>query len=328
MVNPVPEAFNVLPKLQKRIFFSFLVSLLFFCGVEMLLRIFGFEYKREDYYLESKSAVEPHWVTRGLVRDPTLPWSWIPGSGMTATQPMDHGFTYNRHGFIGPAVALKKPDDVVRVICMGDSCTLGWNSPEGETYPDHLRRLLESTSPGMFQVINAGVSGYSSFQGLHDYHQRVHQWRPDILVVSYNWNDHGDAPDRAGLALADLTGDRSQFPDKDQPAGTRIVAGEIPLQRFRTLQMLYRIHDAIVCVFRPEQPPLAEDLADNNRKPGTFQPGTGLRRVSPESYRENLKEFIRLSESHQFTLIFLTQAANPVQHRDAEPWITLLPTAG
>lgn len=304
----------------KRLLFSLVSIGLFFSLIEIALHLSGFEYQRTERFVESSMDVEPHWLTRALVRDPTMPWSWLPGPGLTATQPMDHGFTYNRHGFIGPEVRKTKSPDTMRVICMGDSCTLGWNSPEGETYPDHLRRLLQAMSPGMFQVINAGVSGYTSYQGLHDFRNRIASWSPDILVVSYNWNDHGDAPDQAGLSIGNISGERRQYPDKDQPSGTLISSGKIPLGRIRIMQFFTWMHDAVIGSLNAGISSPAHDSAQTS--PPARQPGTGLRRVSPEDFRSNLTEFAHLAKSLNFKLVFLTQAANPVQHRDAEPWKT------
>lgn len=305
---------------QKRLLFSLISIGLFFGLTEISLHLSGFDYQRTSRFAESSLDAEPHWLTRALVRDPMMPWSWLPGPGLTATQPMDHGFTYNRNGFIGPEVGKEKAPDILRVICMGDSCTLGWNSPEGETYPDHLRRLLDSFSPGMFQVINAGVSGYTSYQGLHDFRHRITPWAPDILVVSYNWNDHGDAPDQAGLSIGNISGERRQYPDKDQPSGTLISSGRIPLGQVKTMQFVTWLHDELS---RCLSPATDSPISGAVRSSAPARPaGTGLRRVSPEDYRSNLTEFAHMAGSGNFRLIFLTQAVNPIQHRDTEPWKT------
>ncbi|MBN1879203.1 SGNH/GDSL hydrolase family protein [bacterium] len=306
----------------RRVLFGLITIIGFFLVLEYLLYLCGFEYVGGQYNIESRLAVEPHWLTRGLIRDPSMPWSWIPGPGMTATQPLDNSFTYNRDGFIGPEITLRKSPDVYRVICMGDSVTLGWNSPPGTTYPDYLRIFLNLMSPGMFQVINAGVSGYSSFQGLHDFDQRISRWEPDILVVSYNWNDHGDAPDQAGLSIRDLTSDHPQFPDKDQPRGTLITARSIPFQKMRSVQLVYQLHDKIVWTIHSREDASRSASSGTSPTSSPRKAGTGLRRVSPDDYRPNLTAFTQIADSRDCAIIFMTQPANPVQHRDAEPWIT------
>ena len=110
-----------------------------------------------------------------LVRDETL--FWRPKAGV-----MDH----NSHGFYGPEFDVEKEPGVFRIVCLGDSCThFGPDS-----YPDMLRVYLDGTAPGKFEVINAGVIGYTSFQGRRLLESEVLDWSPDLVTVYFGWNDH------------------------------------------------------------------------------------------------------------------------------------------
>lgn len=306
----------------KQLAFSAVVLVIVFGSVEFILRAAGFHFMTGTYDAVEGSVIEYHWSTRGLIRDPSMAWSWIPGPNAEATQPAFHDFTYNRYGFRGPEISKQKPKNIVRIICMGDSCTLGWNAADGETWPDYLRQILGTMSPGGYQVINAGVSGFSTYQGLHDFHQRIKDWHPDILVVSYNWNDHGDAPDQVGGPALYTPSERRQFMDKDMPRSTALFELK---RRFQSLRLIQAMH-WLAGVVRGMEPVSGEPARDPAGDPAThgsaFPPGTGLRRVEPEDYRLNLWEFHRLARQYGIELIFLTQPANPVQHRTTEPWRT------
>ncbi|MFI5348548.1 MAG: SGNH/GDSL hydrolase family protein [Elusimicrobiota bacterium] len=70
------------------------------------------------------------------------------------------------------------------VIALGDSCTAGCFVRERETYAG----LLQSRN---VEVVNAGVPGYSSFQGLAWVRDsRVMDYRPKLVTIYYGWNDH------------------------------------------------------------------------------------------------------------------------------------------
>lgn len=306
----------------KRIIFMLIVLLVSFGGCEVLLRVIGFKFATGTYELTEGEVIAFHWSKRALVRDPLIPWSWIPEPGATATQPARNDFSYNSDGFRGPEYPRIKANNVVRVVCMGDSCTLGWDSPMGETYPDFMRQELEHMSPGQFQVINAGVSGFTSFQGIRDFHQRIKQWHPDILVVSYNWNDHGDAPDRIYGPAVFKPSERRQFPDNAMPDSTRTYNIQHQLQRMRIVQAATRFIWTVQGRKTEHAQLKTEENGALQSQQSAFSPGTGLRRVGAEDFRLNLWEFTRLANQQGIELIFMTQPANPVQHREIEPWVT------
>ncbi len=80
-------------------------------------------------------------------------------------------FTSQR--FKGPLAKVPKPPDVVRVMCYGDSLTDG--PPKGG-WPTWLGVLWDRHPPlpgRRVEVLNAGVAGYSSHQGLLRFLQEV-----------------------------------------------------------------------------------------------------------------------------------------------------------
>lgn len=155
---------------------SFLVS-----GVvgELLLRATGYQYSP----LQIGAKVKDDWRAqhafqdRDLVYDPYL--IWRPASGQFSP--------FNPQGFRGAPVEPVKPAGTVRIIALGDSNTFGWSVDEGANWPSQLQRLFTASHPGT-EVINAGVTGYSSFQGLRRFKELL-AFNPDLVLVSFGGND-------------------------------------------------------------------------------------------------------------------------------------------
>jgi lysophospholipase L1-like esterase len=113
--------------------------------------------------------------------DPVLLW-----------RPVTHS-PFNAQRFKGPVAEIPKPADVYRVMCYGDSLTDG---PPRGGWPSWLNRLLEEkgrTGGRRFDVLNAGVAGYSSHQGVLRFLQEVDRYQPDHILVSFGWNDAAEA---------------------------------------------------------------------------------------------------------------------------------------
>src|SRR5262249_17063350 len=110
------------------------------------------------------------------------------------------------HGALSPTafetndLGLRSPevrdDGSRRILAIGDSCTWGWSVPQDASYPAVLQRLLDQRSDGArYQVINAGIPGYTSYQGLLYLRERGLALHPYILIFGYGFNDattHGD----------------------------------------------------------------------------------------------------------------------------------------
>jgi lysophospholipase L1-like esterase len=107
---------------------------------------------------------------------------------------------FNSQRFKGPVARIPKPADLVRVMCYGDSLTDG--PPKGG-WPTWLHVLLSRQPPipgRRCEVLNAGVAGYSSHQGLLRFRQEVDTYHPDLILVSFGWNDVAEAigqPDKS-----------------------------------------------------------------------------------------------------------------------------------
>lgn len=95
-------------------------------------------------------------------------------------------YATNNQGFGGikPTYIEKKPG-IKRVVCIGGSTTemvweKWWN-----TYPDWLQRFLGEE----YEVINAGVSGWTTAEMLINLQLRLLEFKPDIAVIYAGFND-------------------------------------------------------------------------------------------------------------------------------------------
>jgi lysophospholipase L1-like esterase len=79
--------------------------------------------------------------------------------------------------------------DLVRVLVLGDSVTLGWGVPVEATFAARLEPALEARLGRRVRTINAGVSGYNTEQELAFYRQHARRLAPDLVVLLYVEND-------------------------------------------------------------------------------------------------------------------------------------------
>jgi lysophospholipase L1-like esterase len=81
---------------------------------------------------------------------------------------------------------------------LGDSFTFGLGVNDHETYVAGLERKLDSTCVGSrVEVVNAGVSGFSTSQQLAMLEHAAAQLEPDVVVVGFFINDPQDNIDKA-----------------------------------------------------------------------------------------------------------------------------------
>jgi len=95
-----------------------------------------------------------------------------------------------------PQISTLAPDAVV--LAFGDSLTHGNGAPAGAAYPDVLASLLGR------KVLNAGVPGEISAEGLQRLPQLLEQHRPDLVILCHGGNDFLQRLDRDQTA-ANLT---------------------------------------------------------------------------------------------------------------------------
>jgi lysophospholipase L1-like esterase len=89
----------------------------------------------------------------------------------------------SRLGIKNPEVAIPKPAGVHRIVVLGDS--IPWDRPG---FVDYVRDDL--TGRGSYEVINASVPGYTSFQEVRFFERHLADVAPDLVLWIYCLNDN------------------------------------------------------------------------------------------------------------------------------------------
>lgn len=132
-----------------------------------------------------------------------------------------------------------------RVLALGDSCTFGVGVNDDETWPAQLQRMLREEGIEA-EVLNAGVPGYSAFQGMRFLASRGLALSPDLVLVTFGFNDFDD-----GMRLSDL----------ETAAALERTPLESALDRSRLAVGMRRVAERFVSRDRPtrRRPRLTED---------------------------------------------------------------------
>ncbi|MBI3767358.1 MAG: SGNH/GDSL hydrolase family protein [Deltaproteobacteria bacterium] len=176
----------------KRLLYSAIVLATLLTSLELLTRWTGadrllFPHAFEDPYEKGKGG----WWSL-LSYDPVLDWRGRAFARLPGTDEL-----LNERGFRGSDFRDQKPPGLRRVVCMGDSATFGLVHHGGfqftytPTYSSELQRLLNTHDARQeVHVVNAGIIGYSTTEGLRLLKHEVRYWHPDVITLRYGINDH------------------------------------------------------------------------------------------------------------------------------------------
>ena len=173
----------------------------------------------------------------------------------------------NAQGYRGAPIPQDKPANAYIIVAVGDSNTLG---PLNTTdhWPGFLQDLVAlNRSQRSIQIVNAGVYGYTSFQGLRRFGQ-VARYPVDLVYFSFGANDA-------------------------QPVRTSDAEYAARIDGWRRWQWLRSV-------------PLAAQLTMNamdEMRPSV--PRTN--RVPPREYRRNLERFVDEARARKIRPVLLTR---------------------
>lgn len=107
--------------------------------------------------------------------------------GSTTTWSMEN----NSQGFRGrEREGDSAGDDVYRILCIGDSVTFGSSVDQDDSYPAQLVGVMRGLKPEMtFEVINAGVPGWSWIQSVRFLELRGLALEPDLVIMAQGISD-------------------------------------------------------------------------------------------------------------------------------------------
>ena len=232
---------------------------------------------------------------------PDLGWEHRPHfKGMVAGELQRHDPTqylreFDAQGFFTVDTAQIHDTTHKRILAVGDSNTFGWGVPTGSAFPEVLDNLRPDAD-----VINLGVSGYTSFQGYTALLKHFDQVRPDVVIASFSFNDRRVVPSEAA------TDSHDKF------------EREALLHRldFREKIYLYRGLQRLLTKLR-----LIKSSGDGSM---TVDARTAPTRVSPDQYRTNLERIARFCQERQVPLVFIALQDNPAHSEHLRTGITHL----
>jgi lysophospholipase L1-like esterase len=131
----------------------------------------------------------------GYQFDPEVIASLTPNVSKVYVRSVDGGprfvrWSTNDDGFRGSAL---KGSPALRVMVYGDSNVQARFSTREESFTGQLQRMLQESTDGEVEVINAGVVGYGPDQNLIRLEADIDRHSPDVIVFHvFTENDFGD----------------------------------------------------------------------------------------------------------------------------------------
>lgn len=122
----------------------------------------------------------------------------------------------NDVSFVDNDVASSQSDRTI-IVFLGDSLTAGFGLSADDALPEQVARRLTENGVSM-DVVNAGVSGDTTANGLARYDWSVASADPDLLVVALGANDY-----LMGLSPDVTRGNLAAIIERAQSDGTPIV---------------------------------------------------------------------------------------------------------
>ncbi|MEO9225326.1 MAG: SGNH/GDSL hydrolase family protein [Gemmatimonadaceae bacterium] len=148
------------------------------------------------------------------IADPVVGWTLKPNQNVK-TKVGGFPVSVNSDGFRAAPLVRSKDSTRVRIFALGNSATFGWGVHQDSVYHQIVARMLNRTAAASgsrthYEIINAGVNAYNTYQA-YQLMQRIDTaYHPDgyIFAFAFNdvWNRFGRLPPRQRDAV--LTGVR------------------------------------------------------------------------------------------------------------------------
>jgi len=175
----------------RKILYATAVLVFVLVGAEVALRLLTHQV--------GLSTIPEEQVRRHLEQDAML---YDPDLGWVRGDLPNPGLGINAEGFRHPDVSRAKPAGTWRAFALGDSQTYGAGVDAPDAYPSQAEAFLRARAPAGVQVelINAGISGYTSLQVLRLVRSKLVDWDPDAIIIDCRTHDspREDLPGAAG----------------------------------------------------------------------------------------------------------------------------------
>lgn len=213
-------------------------------------------------FIEAQEWRYHEWIQR----DPELFWRYRPSRVIDGRFLKPGRYTINSQGYRGPEFSVEKPAGVTRIVCLGESNTFGLGVADDTAWPRQLERQLNALDPEgrSWEVLNLGVTSYSTVQGVRQARRELPRLRPDIVLFCFSWADH-------------------------QPSANGIADDQLEIGTGWWLALDEGLnHLALARWLKAAWPA---------RKPATAPPGFAQRRVPSTEFAENIERLTRESQA-------------------------------
>jgi len=238
------------------------------------------------------------------------PIDWEARKQMVA--PAYKGVTWqvNQEGFRGSMIPIEKKPGTIRLLFLGTSITFGWGVKAEQAFPEIVRKELAKAYPEItIETVNAGVPGYSSFQGLQYLKKMLPVYRPDVVLAEFGIND-------GTMAVGKEDKDwQPRFSDKIRLELRRSGWGRLVLRLFRPLI---------------KKPAIADVWQTWDQAKETFyrisMSGT-MTRVAHSDFEANLKEMATLCQkSGPLFFVYIPSLYNEYGKKRLIPSVNFTPS--
>ena len=157
------------------------------------------------------------------IYDELLGWRNIPNWNSTT---FGRTLTINSKGLRDREYAYEKPPGVKRILVLGDSYAWGYGVADGEIFTEQLEAALEGEAV-KWEVINTGVSGWSTDQQYLFLRDEGLKYSPDVVLLAFcvandfkgamNSSIYGLNKPLIGRNFGDFAGDPAALPFINQP---------------------------------------------------------------------------------------------------------------
>ena len=120
-------------------------------------------------------------------------------------------YAFNDMGCRDRDYPLERTPGTWRILALGDSYTQGAGVHAADVFTERLERQLnDARSPKSptYEVINCGVSGYSTEDELVLYERHLARYNPDLVLLMMVWNDDRPFSEDIRLGFHERTRDR------------------------------------------------------------------------------------------------------------------------
>jgi len=271
---------------------------------ELFLRGVNFSYIDE---VKPIIIWNPHEDSRIVTKDsifqfhPFYFWEMIPGVSC-------QGFPeerVNTEGFRGKLYPKKKMENSLRLVCLGDSSTFGMGVEGYLVYSSLLEKEMKNCLPNRnIEVINAGVIGYTGFQGLQVFKNKILDYSPDIVILCFGAiNEHFPA---------NPYNDREKF-EVINSWRYKIRSQLIKYRFFQLIQKVFGRNISFEVAWKNK----SKIVSSKNSNWRNYQKGKPYKpRVSPGDFIKYIEEIIKLSQIDKADVILISPPRRKIVEKE------------